>query len=308
MTISILYSLAVLFGLWGVYNFLGYRTAKNDWRKKASKVYGKKRTRKSFILILGDKFDETKFGKESIKKLRRANIFLMASEFYGILLFGAIAVAFLLNNFFGIQFPINIIASILLMEVIRRVLFAIRKNKYQERMNEQLPEICRILANATRSGMTLAQGVSIAAQELNEPAREEFSRLDSELKLGIDFNRALRNMQKRNPSREYQLFVATLLIQKKAGGNIHAVLDEMGQTLEERKLLLQEIKTMTAEQRFVSYVVPVVPVFLLLMMNNINKGFIDPLFSGFGLILLVLFIIGTLLTFILVRKVTNIRV
>jgi tight adherence protein B len=308
VTISILYSLAVLFGLWGVYNFLGYRTAKNDWRKKASKVYGKKRTRKSFILILGDKFDETKFGKESIKKLRRANIFLMASEFYGILLFGAIAVAFLLNNFFGIQFPINIIASILLMEVIRRVLFAIRKNKYQERMNEQLPEICRILANATRSGMTLAQGVSIAAQELNEPAREEFSRLDSELKLGIDFNRALRNMQKRNPSREYQLFVATLLIQKKAGGNIHAVLDEMGQTLEERKLLLQEIKTMTAEQRFVSYVVPVVPVFLLLMMNNINKGFIDPLFSGFGLILLVLFIIGTLLTFILVRKVTNIRV
>nr|WP_276541896.1 type II secretion system F family protein [Bacillus infantis] len=300
--------MAVLFGLWGVYNFLGYRTAKNDWRKKASKVYGKKRTRKSFILILGDKFDETKFGKESIKKLRRANIFLMASEFYGILLFGAIAVAFLLNNFFGIQFPINIIASILLMEVIRRVLFAIRKNKYQERMNEQLPEICRILANATRSGMTLAQGVSIAAQELNEPAREEFSRLDSELKLGIDFNRALRNMQKRNPSREYQLFVATLLIQKKAGGNIHAVLDEMGQTLEERKLLLQEIKTMTAEQRFVSYVVPVVPVFLLLMMNNINKGFIDPLFSGFGLILLVLFIIGTLLTFILVRKVTNIRV
>ncbi|MGD6879546.1 MULTISPECIES: type II secretion system F family protein [Bacillus] len=308
MTISILYSLAVLFGLWGVYNFLGYRTAKNDWRKKASKVYGKKRTRKSFILILGDKFDETKFGKESIRKLRRANIFLMASEFYGILLFGAIAVAFLLNNFFGIQFPINIIASILLMEVIRRVLFAIRKNKYQERMNEQLPEICRILANATRSGMTLAQGVSIAAQELNEPAREEFSRLDSELKLGIDFNRALRNMQKRNPSREYQLFVATLLIQKKAGGNIHAVLDEMGQTLEERKLLLQEIKTMTAEQRFVSYVVPVVPVFLLLMMNNINEGFIDPLFSGFGLILLVLFIIGTLLTFILVRKVTNIRV
>ncbi|MEF7566137.1 type II secretion system F family protein [Bacillus infantis] len=308
MTISILYSLAVLFGLWGVYNFLGYRTAKNDWRKKASKVYGKKRTRKSFILILGDKFDETKFGKESIKKLRRANIFLMASEFYGILLFGAIAVSFLLNNFFGIQFPINIIASILLMEIIRRVLFAIRKNKYQERMNEQLPEICRILANATRSGMTLAQGVSIAAQELNEPAREEFSRLDSELKLGIDFNRALRNMQKRNPSREYQLFVATLLIQKKAGGNIHAVLDEMGQTLEERKLLLQEIKTMTAEQRFVSYVVPVVPVFLLLMMNNINEGFIDPLFSGFGLILLVLFIIGTLLTFILVRKVTNIRV
>lgn len=308
MNISILYSLAVLFGLWGVYNYLGYRVAKKEWRNKVEKWYGSNKKRKSFILVLGDKFDRTKFGKKTTLQLKHANIYLMASEFYGILVLGAITIAFLLNNFFSIKFPLNFIIAILLMEGIRRILLVIRRNKYQERMNEQLPEICRILANSTRSGMTLAQGIAIAAQELNEPAKDEFSRLDSELKLGIDFTRALKNLQKRNTSREYQLFVATLLIQKKAGGNIHAVLDEMGQTLEERKLLLQEIKTMTAEQRFISYIVPVVPVFLLLMMNNINEGFLDPLFSGIGLILLFLFLLGTFLTFILVRKVTNIRV
>nr|WP_285289099.1 type II secretion system F family protein [Bacillus sp. ISL-47] len=175
-------------------------------------------------------------------------------------------------------------------------------------MNDQLPEICRILANSTRSGMTLTQGIGIAAQELKDPAREEFSRLHSELQLGVDFNRALRNMQKRISSREYQLFVASLLIQKRAGGNIHAVLDEMGKTMEERKLLLQEIKTMTAEQRYIAYIVPVLPIFLLLVMNNINEGFIDPLFTGIGLVLLVIFLIGTFLTFFLIKKVTNIRV
>lgn len=308
MTISILYSLAVLFGLWGVYNLLGFRTAKKEWRNKVGKWFGSKNNRKSFVLILGDKFDQTKFGEKTIHQLKRANIHLMASEFYGILLFGAIITAFILSNFFGIQFPVNLVVALILMEVIRRVLFLIRKNKFQERMNDQLPEICRILANSTRSGMTLTQGIGIAAQELNEPAKEEFQRLYGELQLGVDFNRALKNLQKRISSREYQLFIASLLIQKQAGGNMHAVLDEMGQTLEERKLLLQEIKTMTAEQRYVAYIVPVLPVFLLLIMNNVVEGFLDPLFSGIGIILLVLFLIGTFLSFFLVKKVTNIRV
>lgn len=260
------------------------------------------------MVVLGDKFDKTKFGGKTIQQLKRANIHLMASEFYSILLLGAATTSFVLNNFFGIKFPINIAVSIGLMEVIRRGLFFVRKNKFQDRMNSQLPEICRILANSTRSGMTLTQGIGIAAQELNEPAREEIQRLYGELQLGVNFNRALKNLQKRVPTREFQLFIASLLIQKQAGGNMHAVLDEMGQTLEERKLLLQEIKTMTAEQRFVAYIVPIMPVFLLLIMNSMNEGFIDPLFSGIGLILLAFFLAGTFLTFFLVKKVTNIRV
>lgn len=308
MAISILYSLAVLFGLWGAYQLLGYRSAKKEWRNNVSKWYGEKESRKSFILVLGDKFDGTKHGKTTGRKLIKANIPLMASEFYGILIVGAITLSFLLNNFFGIKFPVNIIIGAAAMLIVRSVLFILRRNKYEERMSEQLPEVCRILANSTRAGMTLSQGIGIVAQEVNEPAREEFIRIDSELKLGVDFNRALKNSQKRFSSREYQLFIATILIQKQAGGNIHAVLDEMGQTLEERKLLLQEIKTMTAEQRYVSYIVPILPIFLLLVMNNINEGFIDPLFSGIGLILLVLFLIGTFLTFFLIKKVTNIRV
>lgn len=50
------------------------------------------------------------------------------------------------------------------------------------------------------------------------------------------------------------------------------------------------------------------PVALVLMMNMINKGFIDPLFTPMGLVLLGLFLIGTLLSYILVKKVTNIKV
>ena len=139
---------------------------------------------------------------------------------------------------------------------------------------DQFPEICRVLANSTRSGMTLNQGIQLVTQEIDEPAKSEFKRMAHELSLGIEFPAAIRTMERRIDHKEFHLFTATLLIQKKAGGNLSAVLDEMSQTLDERKLFKQEVKTMTAEQRYVSTLFPFIPIFLVLMMNNIIEGFL----------------------------------
>ncbi|MBO8164387.1 MAG: type II secretion system F family protein [Brevibacillus sp.] len=308
MTISILFSLSVLLGIWGLYDYLGYRAKKNEWKKKAEEWYDVKSSRKSFIIVWGDRFDQTPHAKEVQKKLKKANLPLAPSEFYGILLVGAMAIAFFLNTVVGITFPYNILGGIAIMYVIQSVLFFVRRNKYQERLNDQLPEICRLLSNSLRAGMTLTQGIALVARELSYPAGDEFSRMSRELQLGVSFERALSDMEKRIPSRDFRIFAATLLIQRRAGGNLSQVLQEMAETMEDRRIVNQEIKTMTAEQRYVSILVPIMPIALVLMMNTMNKGFIDPLFKGVGLILLGLFTIGTILSYILVKKVTNIKV
>src|SRR5690625_3174152 len=291
-----------------IYYYLDYRKEKKEWRKKVESFYDSNQERKSFIVVLGDRYDKTDMAKPRYEKLRAANIPLTPSEFIGAQIVVFMGVVIVLGNMFNLGMLISALIAILINEVGKRILFKVRQNKMKERLAEQLPEICRILANATRSGMTLNQGIQLVAQEINEPARVEFRRLAHELSLGIDFNAAIRMMEKRVDNQEFKLFTATVLIQKKAGGNLSAVLDEMSQTLDERKILKQEIKTMTAEQRYISYLVPVIPIFLVLMMNNIIDGFLDPLFSGLGIILLVFFIGGTILTFLLVRKVTNIKV
>ena len=291
-----------------LYFMLDLRIEKREWRRKVHDFYLDGDKRKSVIVLLGDKFDRTEFAVPLYEKLRGANIPFTPSEFVGAQIVSFMGIMIILQNFFSIKFPMNIVIAGLLLEGGKRLLFLVRKNLMKQKIVEQLPEICRTLANATRSGMTLTQGINLVAQEVNEPARSEFQRLAQEIMLGIDFNAALKSMEKRINSKEFQLFVATLIIQKKAGGNLFSVLDEMSQTLEERKILQQEIKTMTAEQRYVSYIVPVIPIFLVLMMNNVIDGFLDPLFSGIGLILPIFFLGGTVLTFILVRKVTNIKV
>lgn len=308
MTEFIVSTLAALAFIIAIYYILDYRKEKREWKKRANDFYHEGAKRKSVLVVLGDRYDRTEGAQPLYEKLRAANIPLTPSEYIGAQIVVFMGLVIVLQNFFSIQFPSNLIAAALVLEGGKRLLFLLRKNKMKQRLVEQLPEICRTLANATRSGMTLTQGINMIAQEAAEPAKGEFRRLAQEISLGIDFNTALKAMEKRIESREFQLFVATLLIQKKAGGNLYSVLDEMGQTLEDRKILLQEIKTMTAEQRYVSYMVPVLPIFLVLMMNNVIDGFIDPLFSGIGIILLLFFLGGTVLTFILVRKVTNIRV
>lgn len=164
------------------------------------------------------------------------------------------------------------------------------------------------MSNGTKSGMTIAQGFQLVARELSEPSRGEFQRLSNELALGVDFEEALLKFQKRIKGREYKLFIVTLLTQKKVGGNLNETLEEMAQVLDERKFLEQEIKTLTSEQRFISYVIPSIPIVLVLLINMVMEEFTDVLYSGPGLILIILFGIGTVLSFILVRKVTDIRV
>jgi tight adherence protein B len=305
---AILYSLAVLVGIFGVYSYLGYRSEKRKWSQKVGKWFEGSEKRKSFIVLLGDRFDQTKLAQPMQKKLREANVPLTPSEFYGMLIVGGMAIAVFSNNLFGISFPFNLIISFVLVVIIYYLLFALRKNKHQERLNEQLSEVCRLLGNSVRAGMTIQQGLTLVSHEVSSPAKEEFKKLSHELALGVDFEQALREMQNRNVSRDFKLFIATLLIQKNAGGNLHAVLDEMSKTLEERKILGQTIKTMTAEQRFVSYILPAMPVFILLMMNQMVDGFLDNLFTIPGAILGIMFISGTVLSFILIRKVSNIRV
>lgn len=300
-------TIATIFLLIGLYNFLGFRKEKKEWRKKTNQFYRNDDRRESILVVWGQKFDRTNVAKEMERKLVDANIPFTPSEYIGLLIVSCMGISFILITFFKLTLVAAVFFSLLIIEGSKRIFFNIRKNKRKQIFVEQLPEICRILANSTRSGMTLNQGIQLVAKEIAEPAKSEFKHLAHELSLGIDFDNAIRTLERKIDNKELNLFTATLLIQKRAGGNLYAVLDEMSHTLDERKLLKQEIKTMTAEQRFISYILPILPIFLVLMMNNVIDGFLDPLFSGIGLILLAIFLIGNAVTFFIVRKITNIR-
>lgn len=307
LAVSILYSLGVLSFLLCIYFFLGYRSQKKEWNQKVKKWFPEEK-RKSFISKWGDRFDEKESSEKLRHRLHNANLKLLPSEYLGILMVGYLLLFVMFYSIFGMPLLLSMALPILLLFVANYLLFYFRKNSYELRFNEQLSEVCRILGNAARSGLTTNQGIDIVSREVASPAGDEFKRISNELKLGVNLETAFRAVQKRNKSRDFNLFIATLLIQKKTGGNLALTLDTMANTFEERKVLNQIIKTMTSEQKYISFIVPALPVFLLLVMNNVIDGFIDPLWSGFGLIILATFMAAIILSFFLIRKITNIKV
>ncbi|MES1047370.1 hypothetical protein BLX88_06555 [Bacillus obstructivus] len=305
--VSILYSLAVLFLLWAFYIYLGYRSKKRAWGNKVNEWFPEEK-RKSFISVVGDRFDQSKQAEALSNKLIGANVPLLPSEYLGIHILGFFILFILLGKFFKTSASINILISIGILIGAHFLMFYLRKNKYEERFNDQLSDICRLLGSAAKSGLTISQGIDLVSKEIPAPAGKEFKGISNQLKLGVPLEIALRSIQKRNKSRDFQLFISTILIQTKTGGNLAATLETMSNTLEDRKILNQTIKTMTSEQRYVSFIVPALPIFILLVMNNVVDGFTDPLWTLPGIIILILFLLGIIISFILIRKISDIKV
>ncbi|WP_227397225.1 type II secretion system F family protein [Jeotgalibacillus aurantiacus] len=305
--IAVLFASAALSLILMVYFFLDYRRHKQDWKKKMRTWYPEEK-RKSAISVLGDRYDQSPSSEKLHRKLQMANVTLLPSEYIGIHVLGFLLLFVVFNMIFSMSALVSLLITAGILGAGHFLLFYMRKNRYEERFNEQLSEICRLLSNASKSGMTVTQGIDLVAHEINSPAREEFKRMSYELKLGVPLEQVLRKVQERNASRDFQLFAATLLIQKKTGGNLASTLETMAHTLEDRKVLHQTIRTMTSEQRYISIIVPAMPVFILLMMNNIMDGFTDPLTTTPGIVIMILFVLGIILSFFLIRKITNIKV
>lgn len=307
MIIAVLFGSAALALLFMIYFLLDYRRHKQDWKKKMRTWYPEEK-RKSAISVLGDKYDASPSSEKLHKKLQMANVGLLPSEYMGAHIVGFLLLYVVFNMIFSMSAFISLVLTVGLLAASHFLLFYLRKNRYEERFNEQLSEVCRLLANASKSGMTVTQGIDLVANEVSSPAKEEFKRMSYELKLGVPLEQVLKKVQERNTSRDFQLFAATLLIQKKTGGNLASTLETMATTLEDRKTLHQTIRTMTSEQRYISIIVPAMPIFILLVMNNVMDGFTDPLTTTPGLIILALFGAGIILSFFLIRKITDIKV
>src|SRR5205823_2762244 len=96
----------------------------------------------------------------------------------------------------------------------------------------QLPELARVLSNATSAGLAIRTAVEMAAGELDDPAGGELRRVAEELRLGQSIDVALANLEARMPSREVGVLIGTLIIQHRAGGSLVNALRDMATTLD----------------------------------------------------------------------------
>ncbi|POX52981.1 type II secretion system F family protein [Streptomyces sp. Ru72] len=184
-----------------------------------------------------------------------------------------------------------------------------QRQKRIEAFINQLPDVARLLANATAAGLALRTALAMAAEELEAPAGEELARVADQLSLGRSVDDALDELAERLPSRELIVLVTTLVLANKAGGSVVNSLRNLTQTLEDRKETRREVRTMLSEVNATAFTVPMLGLGSLILVNSSNEGALErvtgsPLGQGLVLLSLGLYTIG----FFVIRRLGKIEV
>ncbi|MER6750241.1 type II secretion system F family protein [Streptomyces fungicidicus] len=184
-----------------------------------------------------------------------------------------------------------------------------QRQKRIERFINQLPELARILANATQAGLALRTAVGMAAEEMEAPAGEELAKVANQLAVGASMDDALGELADRLPSRELVVLVTTLVLSNRAGGQVVSALRNLTETLEERKETRREVRTQLSQVSMTSYAVPVLGVGSLFLMNGVKDGALDrmtgsPAGQAAVIIAFGLYAVG----FVLIRRLSRIDV
>ena len=102
--------------------------------------------------------------------------------------------------------------------------------------------------------------------------------------------------------------MTTLIIQQRAGGDTVRALSELGQTLEARKDLLREIRTLLSGAVFTSYLVAGMGVGTIVLVNLISPGIMREMTTTLlGIVALSLATILYGVAFVIIRGITKVE-
>lgn len=181
------------------------------------------------------------------------------------------------------------------------------QDRRREAFISQMPELARVLANATNAGLSISTAIGIAGDEMEEPARTELRRVASSQAFGSDLESALLELQERVPSRKVAVLLSTLLVSARSGGSLVTSLRSIADTLEQRKETRREIRTTLAQSVTTGYTVIGLGFLILVLLNFINPGTVDTMTRNiFGQAALLFATVVFGIGFVAIRHMTRI--
>ena len=173
----------------------------------------------------------------------------------------------------------------------------------------QFPDALEFVARAMRSGHAFSVSLEMLHKEYAEPLAGEFRRTFDEQNLGLPLEVALERLGTRIPLLDVHFFVSAVLLQKRTGGNLASLLDNLAYLIRERFKLRGRIRAVSAHGRISGLVLSMIPLTVGVLMFYTNPSYILFFFDDpDGKVLLSVCIILRFLGFISIRKIVNLGV
>lgn len=303
IVLGLIISLAL--GVWGLTTFaMGH----DDRRRMAARgvLDDAERRLNSPLSRLDARLSRTDLGRAVARRITASGVKIRVSTFLVLLcVAGALAIV-LVGDFLAPVFGIGAAVAV------GFAFFAYLRRQETRRRDEfiaQLPELARVLSNATSAGLAIRTAIGLAADELAEPAHTELRRTADALAFGQSFDDAMHDLQERLPSRELAVLVSTLVVSSRSGGSLVTALRTISTTLEERKETRRETQTIMGESVSTGWAVSLMGFGSIFVINLISPGSVQKMTEELaGQIILfvsvVLFVGGLLI----IRRITRIDI
>ena len=154
-----------------------------------------------------------------------------------------------------------------------------RAARRQRQFEAELPELLSVWASALRAGRSFAQALDSIVDEAGEPAHTEFRRAQQQVRLGVPVEQALDEMSRRLRSESFELVVLTTDVQRRVGGNVAEIFDQVAETVRRRHQFSARVKALTSMGRLSAQVLIGLPFAMAALLTLINHEYMQPLYT-----------------------------
>jgi tight adherence protein B len=165
------------------------------------------------------------------------------------------------------------------------------------------------LSRSMRAGHGFSIALEMLAADSPDPLGSAFRRISNDLQLGSTLDVALGRLLVLIPLVDVRFFVSSVLLQQETGGNLGEILSKLAFIIRERFRLKGQVKAASAHGRITGLVLVLMPVVVtLLMMISSPQYLADLAADKVGRLMIYGAAVGQVIGYLVIKKITNIKV
>lgn len=135
------------------------------------------------------------------------------------------------------------------------------------------------------AGLSVENAFAVTASELKKSVGEdamitrEFASIVRELHLNKPVERLLMDFADRSGLQDIRNFAEVFVIAKRSGGSMSEIIERTTGVIRDRVSVSEEIKNMTASQRYEQNIMSILPFLLIFYINLTSGGFLDVMYE-----------------------------
>jgi tight adherence protein B len=184
-----------------------------------------------------------------------------------------------------------------------------KRSKNISDFEKQFPEALDFLSRSMRAGHGFSIALEMLAADSPDPLATSFRRISNDLQLGSSLEVSLGKLLLLMPLVDVRFFVSSVLLQQETGGNLGEILSKLALIIRERFRLKGQVKAASAHGRITGLVLVLMPVVVtMLMMISAPQYLADLAADKTGRIMIYGAAIGQVVGYLVIKKITNIKV